>query len=78
MELFKEILIKLLEKEEISVVFPNLKIDTARLVELESYGALQKIKAVIQDDSLSDFACVERIVCVFEELGSGGGCRHDF
>ena len=39
---------------------------------------LQRIKAVIDNDSLSDFDCVEEIVCIFEEFGSDGGSRHDF
>ena len=40
-----------------------------------------KIKAIIQDDSLEDKECVnkiEKIVCTLEEIGSSGGNRHDF
>ena len=40
-----------------------------------------KIKAVIEDDSLTDetcFAKIEEIVCILESVGSGGGSRHDF
>ena len=51
------------------------------IVELECYKALQKIKAVIEDDNLEDESCfrkVEEIVCIFEEMGSSGGGRHDF
>ena len=36
---------------------------------------------VIEDDSLEDDECfmkIEEIVCAFENLGSGGGNRHDF
>ena len=77
MDLYKEILSKVLEKEEIHITFTNLKMDAAEIIVTESYEALQKIKAVIEDDSLYDFECVERIVRVFEEIGSG--CiRHDF
>ena len=78
MELFKEILINILMKEDINIFFPNLKFSAAEIVEFESFSALQKIKAVIEDDSLSDFDCIEKIICVFEENGSGGGNRHDF
>lgn len=63
------------------IVFPNLKIDAAQIVETACYQTLQKIKAVIEDDSLEDQACfieIEKIVRLFEELGSGGGSRHDF
>jgi len=78
MELFKEILSGIIEKEEIQVVFPNLKFNAAEIVEMESYKALRQIKAIIDNDGLSDFDCIEKIVCVFEEIGSDGGRRHDF
>lgn len=48
---------------------------------MQCYQALQKIKAVIQNDSLTDNECfmkIEEIICAFEALGSGGGSRHDF
>lgn len=77
-ELFKEILVRVLTKEEINIVFPNLKFSAVEMVELESFKALQKIKTIIENDSLSDFECIEKIVCVFEAIGSDGGNRHDF
>ena len=77
MDLYKEILVKLLEKEEIHIIFPNLKINPAESVEGECFKALQKIKAVIDNDGLSDFDCSEAITQVFEELGSDVS-RHDF
>ena len=51
------------------------------IVEMKCYEALQKIKAVIEDDSLGDAECfekIERIVCSLEAIGSNGGSRHDF
>lgn len=78
MDLFKEILINILMNEEINVNFPNLKFSATEIIEIESFKALQKIKTIIEDDSLSDFDCIEEIVCVFEKIGSGGGIRHDF
>lgn len=78
MELFKEMLIKVLMKEEINITFPNLKLGTLEAVEMEAFKALQKIKTIIADDSLSDFECVERIICMFEELGIDSIKRHDF
>lgn len=81
MELYKEILAAVLEKENIEVSFPNLKINAKEIMELECYKALQKIKAVIEDDSLEDEECfikIEEIVRLFEALGSDGGIRHDF
>ena len=47
-------------------------------VELESYEALKMIKTVIEDEKLTDFECIEEIVCIFEEIGSDGGKRHYF
>ena len=81
MELYKELLTNILAKEEINIIFPNLKMDTDKLIELEAYSALKKIKAIIQDDSLDDKECflkIEEIICLFESLGSNGGGRHDF
>jgi len=78
MHLYQEILAHILQHQRIHVTFPDLEISGAELIELESYWALKKIKAVIEDDSLSDFMCVEHIVGIFEELGSNGGNRHDF
>jgi len=77
-DLFKEILIKVLEKEEVHVTFPNLSFPIGELVEKQAHAALEKIKAIIQDDSLSEFMCIEEIVCVLEAYGSSGGSRHDF
>ena len=81
MELYKEILAEVLAHQEIQITFPNLQITPTEIVELKSYQALQKIKAVICDDSLSDSECfmkIEEIIGLFETLGSNGGTRHDF
>ena len=81
MELLKEILINVLKNEKADVNFPNFSFDLANIVEGKSYMALQKIKAIIEDDSLKDEECfkqIEEIVCVFEAIGSNGGIRHDF
>jgi len=78
MDLLREILAEVLKKENITVSFPDLSLSLSEILESESFAALQKIKAAIEDDSLSDFECVERIVGIFENIGSGGGNRHDF
>lgn len=81
MKFFKEILTKVLEKEEVQVIFPNLSFDLAELVEMKCFNALQKIKTVIENNNLSDkeyFLQIEEIICILEELGSSGGSRHDF
>lgn len=81
MELFKEILAHALAYEGVQINISGLEVDASRIVELECYQALQKIKAVIEDDSLEDRECfmkIEEIICAFEEMGSSGGGRHDF
>ena len=47
----------------------------------ECYNALEKIKRIVEDDSLDDPECfmkIEEIVRTLEALGSSGGSRHDF
>ncbi|MCL2568190.1 MAG: hypothetical protein FWE12_01975 [Oscillospiraceae bacterium] len=78
MELYEELLAKAIGKDVMRVTLPHLQLHAAEIVEQQSYAALQKIKAIIEDDSLDDFECVEQIVCVFERFGSDGGSRHDF
>ena len=81
MELYKEILIEVLAKQKMEVYFPDIYIETKAIIEMECYKALEKIKAVLCDDSLDDEECfmkIEEIVCIFEDLGSHGGSRHDF
>ena len=82
MELYQEILCHVLANEKVQVSFPELvNTDVTKVVELECYKALGKIKAILEDDAFADSECfqqIEEIVCTFEELGSGGGNRHDF
>ena len=82
MELFQEILCHVLANEKAQVALPGLtNTDAAKILELECYKALRKIKAILEDDSLEDSECFDRtpkIICVFEELASGCGNRHDF
>jgi len=81
MELWKEILAQSLAKEQMQIVFPNLKSDPAAIVEGECYRALARIKRILEDDSLPDTECflkIEEIISVIESLGSNAGNRHDF
>ena len=80
MELYKEILAHALMYGEIQITFRGQEPDISRIVEGTCYKALQRIKAVIEDDSLEDNECfmkIEEIVNVLEDIGSGGGNRHD-
>lgn len=82
MELYQEILCHVLSNETIQVSFPQLQnTDISKIVELECYQALRRIKTILEDDSLTDRECfqqIEEIVCAFEALGSSCGSRHDF
>ena len=80
-DLYKQILIEALSNEKVQVTFPNLSIDAKEIVEGVCYQALKKIKTILDDPSLEDEDCfqkIEEIVCTFEEIGSGGCIRHDF
>lgn len=55
--------------------------DIERLFEKECYLMLERIKAILEDNSLDDKDCfekIESIVCLFEEIGVHCGARHDF
>lgn len=77
MGLYKEMLLQILI-EKLNI---NIEPDIKQMVEERSFAALQKIKTIIDDDSLDDSECfikIERIIDVFESIGSDGGSRHDF
>lgn len=83
MDLYGEILLHLLEKQEarVTVTFPELKFSAGELVESAAYCALAQIKRILEDDSLQDEDCfskIEAVVHEFERLGSSCGGRHDF
>lgn len=83
MELYKEMLVKLLTQHdgEVQVTFPELEGTAAQLVECVSYQAPVKIQDILRDDTLSDPECfqkIEEVLCVLESLGGGGEGRHDY
>ena len=81
MELYKDILVRMLRSRLVEVKFTNCTIDPNAAVEMTCYNILKQIKAIIEDDSLEDPECfqkIEEIVKTFEMFGSDGGSRHDF
>ena len=81
MELYKEILAHALTYADVHISFSGQNPDLSKIVENTCYIALQRIKAILDDDALSDAECfskIEAIVTTFEEIGSNGGNRHDF
>ena len=76
MGLFEEILAHHLKKNESG--FPA---DPQALVHDTAYQALNAIRLILKRDDLEDPECfqrIERIVRIFERIGSDCGTRHDF
>ena len=78
MELFEEILLHHLKKNQGAQGFPA---DPQALVHDTAYQALNAIRIILARDDLEDAECfrrIEKIVRVCERIGSGCGTRHDF
>ncbi|MGN0450440.1 MAG: hypothetical protein ACI4G0_08825 [Ruminococcus sp.] len=81
MDLLKDIIYNKIEEDKITVTVSGKNTDIDKLVESTCYKALNEIKSIIENDSLSDEECflkIEEIIRVFERLGSNCGYRHDF
>ncbi len=59
--LYKEILIKILEKEDITVKFENFIVNPKEMMEIISYQALKRIKDILEDERLGDSECFAKI-----------------
>ena len=80
MELYKNILCTLLQDATVEVRFPDLALP-CDFFGTVCYRTLKKIKTVIEDDTLDDPACFERIeqiMEIFEDLCGKIPNRHDF
>lgn len=81
MDLYMEILAHALTYGQMQIVFPAQEKDLLEITENVCYQTLQKIKAIIEDDSLEDKECfykIEEIICAFEDIGCVDLHRHDF
>ena len=81
MDLYLDLLAKILAKGEVQIHFSGIELDANKLIYEKCYWALCEIKKVIEDDTLEDPECfmrIEKIICLLEDLGSNGGTRHDF
>ena len=77
MELCNEILQNELSENCINSAEANPE----KTVELVCYRVLREIREILKNDRLSDTDCFEKIeemVCLFEQIGSDCGNRHDF
>ena len=80
MDLWKEMICALLLESEMEISFPQIQ-NVETLFSNACYRALAEIKQIIEDRSMDDgncFAAIEKIVRVYECMGSDGGTRHDF
>ncbi len=74
MEFYKEILISALIDNKVEILFPDLEFNANRIIEIESYKALNKIKEIIEDHDNDDLDCfqkIEEIVCILESFETG-------
>ena len=81
MELYRDMLCRILETEEFEIVLPKWNMKVEEMMEMKCYQALQAIKRILEEDELEDEECfdrIEKIISVFEALGSGIYDRHDF
>ena len=79
MELYKELLTKLLAEYCTDIHITGLNVNISELFEAKCYHVLQEIKAIIKDDSFDDYACfrrIEQIIDAMEATGSECGFRH--
>lgn len=81
MENFMKALAKLLIDQGAAVHIDCGGADLKELMEARCWQALAEIRAVLDDGTLEDPECfrrIEQIVRIYEDLGPGGGSRHDF
>ncbi len=81
MELYRDMLCRILETEEFEILLPKWNMKVEEMMEMKCNQALQEINRILEDDELDDEECfesIEKIISVFETLGSGIYDRHDF
>lgn len=81
MELYRDILCEILESEEFEIMLPKWKMKVDEMIETKCYHAIEEIKKILEEDTLNDAECferIEKIIVIFEALGSGIHGRHDF
>ena len=63
------------------MTFSDLKIDADKIIEIESFKALCRIRGILMCEEFTDTECldyIEAIVRVFKEMGCDCGNRHDW
>ena len=64
--------------EAVGAGLEHIEIDVSYITDTRAIQVLSEIKAIINDDTKSDFDAIEEIVCIFEKYNIGAGDRHDF
>ena len=80
MQIYEEILAHYLASENSQILFPQLKLDALQIAESECFRVLEKIRTILDDQTLEDNTCfeqIEQIVCALESAGIYT-TRHDF
>ncbi len=80
MELYQEILSDIFSKNTIQIEIKNISGDIHEIIESNSYKLLKEIHDIIREDT-DDKECfekIEKIILLFENMGSDCGGRHDF
>ena len=78
---YQELVARLADNEKVEVTLPGIKTPLEEMVEARCFDILWKTKEVIDDESLNDPECfqkIESIIQLLEDAGSSGGVRHDF
>lgn len=81
MKLLGEIMNQTQKKKPIQISSADTETDLSQLLELECYQMILEIKTVLEDESLADADCfnkIEALVCLFEKHGIRCQYRHDF
>ncbi len=76
-----DIKLELLSNSICDIVMQRLEgisIDADKTANTAAIKALSEIQNVIQNDAISDFDAVEKIVNIFEKYKISAGARHDF
>lgn len=78
MEFFRQFLCDILSNENVNITITGLDIQQLRpIIQDRCFSAVQYIHMLINDDELDDFACIEKITLLLEEMGCSCN-RHDF
>ena len=56
----------------------ELGIDFDKLIENESFQLICGIKAILEEEKLTDFECIDKIVDIFSEYEIDITYRHDY